>query len=120
MDMPLPSSAERPLRRLLAVTVMYGGLILPVLALLPHANAAAAGLLVPVVAWLTLNLVGLWKGADWAWIAGLIQFGGLTFVGLAAGLAAYDERSFAVVAAATVHMGLTFALVVSLKEWIRA
>jgi hypothetical protein len=113
-----------PTRRLVAVTVMFLGLIVPGaflgLRLLGFYCIGIAPLGLSVV--LACNLAALWKGKPGAWLLAFAAFGcGFLLSGVALGCAVLegDRRTIPWAAAATAHFAVGLLAIFSLRAWIR-
>ena len=116
-----------PTRRMIAVTVMFAGLILPavfgafaIVGIEPYAIFFSVFLLA-ASSWLTFNVVSLWKGQPWAWKPAVAVFlfgflGNLIFL-VISGLAGATEVMLWT-GAGTAHFGVGLLALWSLRPWL--
>jgi hypothetical protein len=117
-----------PTRRLIAVTVLFAGLIAPALyGAFFFLRWGVSGLGMSLFCFATasclaFNVVSLWKAEDWAWKAavGIFLFG---FVGSAIPLALvcleWDPRAAFWAGAGTAHFAVGLVALFSLRPWLK-
>ncbi|HEX7902195.1 MAG TPA: hypothetical protein VF950_30830 [Planctomycetota bacterium] len=110
-----------PTRRMIGVTVMFAGLILPILFGAFAAGIGPAIALVPMASWLIFNVVSLWKGQLWAWKPAVAVFlmgfvGGLIPL-IVCGLTG-ELQGILWAGALTAHFGVGLLALFSLRPWL--
>ena len=121
-------SAEFPIRRMIAVSVMFAGLILPaVYAAFANVGRGPGQILYSVAllvlaAWLTYNVLLLWTGVSWAWMPAVATFGTGFFLCVYPILQACENGDFsrvAILGAAASHFLLGLIALLSLGgKWM--